>query len=84
MNGRKTFNKTIRRNLFLNLERVEGYNPSIWRYDIHGNLVCFPSYGDRNSSYGWDIHHIDGNKDNNRLSNLVAVHYDTHLSIHGR
>lgn len=84
MNGRKTFSKALIKNTFKRLESVSNYNPSIWRRDSAGMLICFPSYGDRNSSYGWNIHHIDGNKENNRESNLIAVHYTTHELLHAK
>lgn len=81
MNGRKSFSRQIKRIVFKNSNPTEG-NPTIWRRDIDNKLICFPSYGDRNSSYGWDIHHIDGNPNNNEVENLIAVHYDTHGNFH--
>lgn len=32
---------------------------------------------------GFDIHHIDGNKNNNHPSNLVLIECSDHLMIHG-
>ena len=31
---------------------------------------------------GYDVHHVDGNKNNNRPSNLRAVKKSTHRKIH--
>jgi len=31
---------------------------------------------------GYDVHHVDGNKDNNRPSNLRAVKKSVHRKIH--
>ena len=31
---------------------------------------------------GWHVHHVDGNYNNNELSNLVAVAPDTHVHLH--
>lgn len=81
MNGRKTYSKAIKKLLFKELKQIQG-NPTIWREDIQGRIICFPSYGDINSSYGWNIHHIDGNPENNKLENLIAVHYESHEELH--
>lgn len=33
-------------------------DPRLWRKDMCGKQMYFPSYGDVNSSYGWEIDHI--------------------------
>jgi hypothetical protein len=33
---------------------------------------------------GYEVHHVDGNKDNNRASNLRAVRKSTHRKIHSK
>ena len=30
-----------------------------------------------------DVHHIDGNKDNNNLDNLIALRHTDHMKLHG-
>ena len=33
---------------------------------------------------GWQIHHVDGNKNNNEIENLVCIPKHNHLSYHGK
>ena len=33
---------------------------------------------------GWEIHHLDGNCENNLFENLVCVHPQDHLKLHGQ
>ena len=55
-------------------------------HDCRGREIRKESYGDRDSKYGWDVHHIrpisKGGTDN--PDNLQIVHYETHDEIHGR
>lgn len=53
----------------------------------HGNkrmqrVVYSDTYG--NIPHGWDVHHIDGDKSNNALENLVALSRADHLRLHPR
>lgn len=80
--GRNSFSKTIIKNVFRNLKTISGYNHGVFRQDQKGAIIAFPAYGDERSSYGWNIHHLDGDHKNNRPSNLVAVHFDTHKELH--
>jgi 5-methylcytosine-specific restriction endonuclease McrA len=44
------------------------------------------AYGDSNSKYGWNIHHIipSSKGGTNTENNLEFVHFNTHDEIHGR
>jgi hypothetical protein len=35
-----------------------GYNPAYVRKDVCGALIQYSDYGNRDSSYGWEIDHI--------------------------
>jgi hypothetical protein len=39
-------------------EAVEKTNPRKWRKDACGAWICRDHYGNRNSSFGWEIDHI--------------------------
>ena len=45
------------------------------------NKVWKQHYGEK--PYGYHIHHIDGNRDNNDISNLECLHPDEHAKRHG-
>lgn len=39
--------------------KIIGRNdPNVWRQDECGAWIQFSKYGDRNSTYGWEIDHI--------------------------
>ncbi|MDR1287150.1 MAG: HNH endonuclease [Treponema sp.] len=54
--------------------------------DDKNRLIYKAAFGDRNSKYGWDVHHILPEKQGgtDAFDNLRIVHYDTHDEIHGR
>ena len=82
MTGRKTFSKNAKRTIFNRLKTIPGKPENIWRKDVGGRLICFPSYGDENSRYGWNIHHRNKNPRDNSITNLIAVSYETHQILH--
>jgi len=59
---------------------VQGNDPSRWRKDECGAWIGKKEYGDRDSEYGWEIHHIDGNPDNNIPSNLLPLQWKNNLA----
>ena len=80
--GRKPFRKYIKNELFSLLDKDSNEDPNNWRLDRKGRKITKGAYGDRSSKYGWNIHHIDGDKTNNDISNLEALHYDSHDEEH--
>ncbi len=75
--GRNTVTKVFRKSA-----EIIDRNPSLWRADRYGRVMARAAYGDRNSQFGWDIHHRDSNHNNNNINNLEAVHFSTHEEIH--
>lgn len=37
---------------------ISKYDQTLWRRDVCGNVMYFPSYGDTTSEHGWEIDHI--------------------------
>ncbi len=56
---------------------IKGYNTDMWRRDIQRKALKFTDYGNRDSTYGWEIDHIKliryGGKDD--LDNLRPLHW---------
>lgn len=73
-----------------NYWRVEDANdPLVW-IDSHGYLqrlgcgpvhraVALEKYGNLD---GYDVHHIDGNRQNNEPGNLIAIKHAAHMALH--
>ena len=59
---------------------VRGYDPLKWRKDGCGAWVSGEEYGNRESPYGWEVDHIDGNPENNAYSNLGPLHWKNNAS----
>lgn len=34
------------------------YDPSVWRWDMCGNVMKYSEHGNTNAKYGWEIDHI--------------------------
>lgn len=51
-------------------------------YKIH-NLVVRVFLGDYDSNI-YDVHHVDGNKSNNRLDNLIILTKEEHRKLHDK
>lgn len=54
---------------------VAGVDPGKWRKDACQAWMSFDAYGNRDSAFGWEIDHVDGDSDDDRLSNLQPLHW---------
>ena len=53
------FTQEIRKRMVWNKGHViVGQGPDEWRRDHLGNIIQFSEYGNRNSTFGWEIDHI--------------------------
>lgn len=50
-----------------------------WRQDQCKAWIYRAAYGDRNSAYGWEIHHVNPNGTDD-LSNLIPLHWENNLA----
>lgn len=70
------FNSNIIQRIWEMAEKVEGYNPNIWRKDFAGAWIRRDAYG-TTMAFGWEIDHLRpvslGGSD--ELTNLNAIHW---------
>ncbi len=59
---------------------VTGIDEDAWRKDECTAWIHRTRYGSRDSDYGWEVHHVDGNPDNNNISNLRPLQWDNNAS----
>lgn len=61
---------------------VNGNEPKTWRKDECGAWMQFSKYGDRNSTYGWEIDHITSQNNNgsDALSNLRPLQWENNAA----
>ncbi len=61
---------------------VPGYNSAKYRKDTCGAWICYESFGDRNSKYGWEIDHIfpTAKGGNHHISNVQPLHWKNNLA----
>lgn len=61
---------------------VSGQNSSEVRKDACGATIWREKYGNRNSSYGWEIDHIKPVSDNgsDSLTNLQPLHWENNAA----
>lgn len=50
------------------------------RYDVH--RLVWNLFGSEPHKKGYSIHHIDGDKKNNRIENLVLMKHIDHIRLH--
>ena len=59
---------------------VQGFNSDQWRKDDCTAWIYRKRYGKRNSDYGWEVDHIDSDRDNNSVANLRPLQWDNNAS----
>lgn len=82
--SRRTFTDQQKKNVF---QKLLDFNPGAndqKKVDHKGRVIHWTQYGNRNSTYGWNIDHINRNINDNSLNNLRAVHYETHEELNKR
>ncbi len=58
---------------------VHPYNPNLWRKDSCGAWMKREEYGNRQSSTGWEVDHINPNGGDN-LSNLQPLQWENNVA----
>lgn len=63
-------------------QKVEGYNPSLFRKDCCGAWMAYVKYGDTSNPYGWEIDHVypQARGGDDRLENLRAMNWRNNRS----
>lgn len=82
MNSRRPHSKNKINEVFRKAKIIKGEDPNLWRKDRFGEIIYRPAYGDYNSKYGWNIHHKNKDRSDNRVENLEAISYDSHDKLH--
>ena len=59
----------------------QNIDKKLWKDKKYGRQIHWDQYGTR-TPQGWDIHHIDGNRDNNEIENLRPIHWKSHMELH--
>lgn len=64
---------------------IPGYDSNIWRRDDFGHAMRYSDYGDRNSTYGWEIDHIVATTlgGGDHLGNLRPLHWKPNSTLGG-
>ena len=56
---------------------VQGTDSALWRKDEYGTTICRSEYGNRASSFGWEIREVSpGPFEGGIPGNLKALHFD--------
>jgi len=58
---------------------VTNNDQKVWRKDKCKAWIKRDKYGDRDSTYGWEIDHIDGDSENDDLSNLQPLQWENNV-----
>jgi len=62
-----------------NKGKVVSNNPDRWRKDTCDAWINRGDYGNRDSEWGWEIHHVDSEKGDD-LDNLIPLHWKNNVA----
>ena len=74
------YDRTVVDELWESMEKIRGNDSAMWRRDERGALVCRSEYGNKYSSYGWEIIETSpGMYQMNGVSpgRLLPLHFDS-------
>lgn len=54
-------------------------DPNEWRKDSCTAWMYRTEHGNRQSKLGWEVHHIDGDDENDELDNLEPLQWENNL-----
>ena len=72
--SRKDWSDSQIKNIFS--KRCSGSNECL---DKYGRRMCFQEYGNRDSNCGWEVDHINGNPEDNNMSNLQPLNWQSNV-----
>jgi 5-methylcytosine-specific restriction endonuclease McrA len=61
---------------------IPGKDPNYYRLDKCGKTMSYNEHGNRNSSYGWEIDHINpvSNGGDDSINNLQPLHWENNAN----
>lgn len=57
-------------------DKMEGNDEALWRRDEYGSPICRSEYGNRKSSFGWEIFEVAPGNFQVGAGGLKALHID--------
>ncbi len=75
----ESFDDETKNKIWSKGEKIYPNDPSNWRKDQCEAYINWKQYGNRDSDYGWEIDHIDCDRNNNELSNLRPLQWKNNL-----
>lgn len=75
--GGRRFDRSIVEEVWEASEEINGNDTAMWRKDVNGLTICRSEYGNRLSSFGWEIVEAGPGQFPMGGSGLKAVHVDS-------
>ncbi len=74
-------NNDIKTDVWCNGEIDKNNDKNDFRKDVCGAWIKLSAHGDRQSDFGWEIHHIkaESKGGSNNISNLIPLHWKNNL-----
>lgn len=73
----KRFDRSIVEEVWEASEKINGNDAAMWRKDANGLTICRSEYGNRYSSFGWEIVEAGAGPHSLAGTGLKAVHVDS-------